>query len=222
MKNLIKEDTATYRLAEVGANALTNRELIALIMGCDKTKDGLEKAGQIMQSVDHSISGLARLSVFELQNIGCSTIEATRIRAAFNLQQRKAEEMIKDKKKVGSSKDVFNMMDHLSDLDVEHFYSIYLDRANKVQVVHKISEGGVTGTIVDPRLIFKRAMEVKCSGIVLCHNHPSGNPQPSDADVSLTKKIKEGARLLDVQVLDHIIIAGNGYFSFADEGRMNG
>lgn len=220
MKNLIKEDMPTYRLASVGANALTNRELIALIMGCDKTQGGIEKAGQIMDMADQSISKLARFSVFQLQNMGCSVIEATRIVAAFNMLQRKSEEMVRDKKKIGNSRDIFELMAHLGDLEVEHFYAIYLNRANKIQVVHKISESGITGTVVDPRLIFERAISVKCSAIILCHNHPSGNTQPSEADLILTRKIKEGAKLFDVQVLDHVIVAGNNYFSFADEGRI--
>ncbi len=143
----------------------------------------------------------------------------------FNSQEFKAmkelvrREGAKDLKKISRSSDAFELLKFLADLDHEQFWCIYLNRANQVQKVEFVSKGGTTGTVVDVQVILKEAILLKSNGIILAHNHPSGNLRPSDADVKITSKIKEAAKFIDVQIYDHVIIGGNlqGYYSFADE-----
>jgi DNA repair protein RadC len=122
---------------------------------------------------------------------------------------------------IRSSADVFTLMaTYVEDLQHEEFWVVYMNRANRVEKIEKISQGGVSGTVTDVRLIVKRGIELLASGMILCHNHPSGNTSPSDSDIRITQKIKEAASLFDMQVLDHIIVSGKDYYSFADSGVL--
>ncbi len=147
--------------------------------------------------------------------------KAVTIAAAMELGKRRREEKAAEKKKITDSEDVHDhMYGNLADLPHEEFWILMLDRANQVIGKSLVSRGGVNGTIADPRLIFKQAVERLASSLVLCHNHPSGNLQPSKADRDLTQKLKKAGEVLDIPVLDHLILAGAGYYSFADEGEL--
>jgi DNA repair protein RadC len=151
---------------------------------------------------------------------GLGRVKAVTICAALELGRRRREsEAILEK--IANSRDAAAIMQpHLADLSHEEFWVILLNRANKVITRKNISVGGTSGTVVDAKIIFKEAIQARCSGIILCHNHPSGNNKPSEADIQLTRKLKEGALQLDLAILDHIIIAGSSFFSFADEGLL--
>jgi DNA repair protein RadC len=152
---------------------------------------------------------------------GIGEAKAITIAAALELGRRRKESEPDEKPKIASSADVFdNIKAELMDIPHEEFWVLLLNRANRVTKKKQISLGGVAGTVADPKIIFKLALEELASGIILAHNHPSGNLTPSQADTDLTKKLREGGKLLDVQVLDHLIIAGKKYFSFADEGLL--
>jgi DNA repair protein RadC len=152
---------------------------------------------------------------------GIGEARAITIVAALELGRRRKNLEQESKPKITGSKDAFELLKaDLMDLPHEEFWVILLNRANRVTRKHQVSQGGVAGTVADPKIIFKTALEELASGIILAHNHPSGNLTASQADLELTRKLKEGGKLLEIQVLDHLIIAGQKYFSFADEGML--
>jgi DNA repair protein RadC len=147
--------------------------------------------------------------------------KASAIVCAIELGRRKANESRGKKQKITSSHDAYDIMrSHLQDLPHEEFWVILLNRSNQVLKVERISQGGVAGTVADPKLIFKKALDLLASAMILAHNHPSGNLKPSQADIQLTKKMKQGGEMLEISVLDHIIYTDEGYYSFNDEGMM--
>lgn len=223
IKAWAEADRPREKLMNLGRHNLTDSELLAiLIRNGSREESAVELARKILQEAQNDLTRLSRMSVSDLSNFkGMGEVKAITIVAALELGRRRRQAEAGVSPKIGSSKDAAELFAPvLSDLMYEEFWVLLLNRANHIITRHQVSKGGVTGTVVDPRIIFKKAVEVMASGIILCHNHPSGNRQPSDADLSLTKKLKEGGRLLDIQVLDHIIIAGEDYYSFADEGRM--
>lgn len=221
-KNLFQEtEQASYLIENTGTGAVNDAGIIAAIIREDKTEEGLNKCRKLLGSVNHDLSQLVRLSIFNFVEMGLSRNQAARIIAAIELGRRRQTSEAAKVAKISSSKDAADMLKPLlSDLQHEEFFAIYLNRANKVIKIQLISKGGVTGTVVDPKIVFKYAIECHACGIILAHNHPSGNTLPSDADKSLTKKIAGAGTMLDIQVLDHLIIAGDNYLSFADDSLM--
>ena len=223
IKNWQNDDRPREKLLLKGKQALSNAELIAILIGSGNTKESaVELAQRIMQSVDNNLINLSKLSIKDLMSFnGIGEAKAITIVGAMELGRRRREEEVKEKKKIGSSKDVFEIFQpNLADSPFEEFWILLVNRANKIIGKYQISQGGVSGTIADPKRIFHLALENLASGIILCHNHPSGNIQPSTQDIKLTKKINEGAKLLEINLLDHIIIGDENYYSFADNGMM--
>jgi DNA repair protein RadC len=152
---------------------------------------------------------------------GIGEAKAINIMAALELGRRRKLSEVIEKGKIGSSRDVYDLFQPLiGDIPHEEFWILYLNRSNKIIDRYKLSQGGVSGTVIDVRMILKDAVQKLASSLILCHNHPSGNLSPSEADRQITRKLKEAATLMDMQVLDHLIITDSGYFSFADEGML--
>jgi DNA repair protein RadC len=223
IKNWSPEDRPREKLLLKGKSALSDAELIAILLGTGTTtSSAVELAKKLLQSSNNDLHALATQTVKELTKIkGIGEAKAITIVAAMELGRRRKDLDVLDKPKITGSRDVYELMkSELLDIPHEEFWIILLNRANRVIKKVQISQGGVAGTVADPKIIFKVALEELCSGIILAHNHPSGNLTASQADIELTKKLKAGAKLLEMQVLDHIIIGAQKYFSFADEGLI--
>jgi DNA repair protein RadC len=206
-----------------GATSLSNSELIAiLINNGSKNKTAVELAKDILKLGRDNLNELGKLSLADFQQIkGIGKAKAIIIAAALELGRRRQAAAILEKITIRSSKDLAEYLRvHLKDLSHEVFAVVFLNQANKIKHFQVISQGGITATVADPRVILKIALSADATSIVLCHNHPSGNLQPSHADEELTKKIKEAASYLDIKLIDHIIVSEEGYYSFADEGRL--
>lgn len=223
IKSWAAEDRPREKLVLKGKAALSDAELIAILLGTGTSKlSAVDLAKNILQAVNNDLNELARLTVKDLMKVkGIGEAKAITIISALELGRRRKDFQAEEKPKIGGSADAFEILKaDLLDIPHEAFWIILLNRANRVIKKHQISQGGVTGTVADPKLIFKVAVEELACGIILAHNHPSGNLTASQADIDLTKKLKESGKLLDIQILDHIIIAGKKYFSFADEGLL--
>lgn len=224
IKNWSPEDQPREKLLLKGAETLSNVELLAiLINNGNKTNTALEIALLLMQNVHNNLQGLTNLSVAEMLNFqinGLGKSKAVMIAAALELGVRR-NMALKKKSTIKQSSDVAAYLQaELGHKQMESFVVVYLNRANHIIRQEIISEGGITGTVADPRIILKKALDHHAVSIILCHNHPSGNLKPSKADELLTNKIKNAAAFLDIQVMDHIIVSEEGYYSFADEGLM--
>ncbi len=223
IKQWSEDDRPREKMLIKGKNALSNAELIAILLGSGNRKEtAVDLAKRILEMASNNLIELSRMSVQSLQKInGIGAVKALNIIAAMELGNRRRSEDALKKEKITSSKDVFEIMHgNLADAPYEEFWILLLNRANRLIRKINISEGGISGTVADPKKIFKMALEYHGSSIILCHNHPSGNHKPSEADIRLTKKMKEAGNLLDLPVLDHIIIGHDKYFSFADEGML--
>ena len=223
IKQWAAEDRPREKLILKGKATLSDAELIAILLGTGTASmSAVDVAKNILQTVDNDLNELARLTVKDLTKIkGIGEAKAITIVSALELGRRRKEITTEEKPKITGSKDIYELLKaELLDIPHEAFWIVLLNRANRVIKKHQISQGGVAGTVADPKLIFKIALEELASGIVLAHNHPSGNLNASQADIDLTKKLKESGKLLEIQVLDHLIIAGKKYMSFADEGLM--
>jgi DNA repair protein RadC len=223
IKSWSAEDRPREKLILKGKSALTNAELIAILLGSGtQTVSAVELARTVLQNSGNDLNDLARLTVRDLIKIkGIGQVKALTIVAALELGRRRKELEQEEKPKVTSSRDAFDILKQdLLDIPHEEFWVLLLNRANRVIRKHQISQGGVSGTVADPKIIFKSALEELASGIILAHNHPSGNLTASQADIDLTRKLKDAGKLLEIQVLDHVIIAGQKYYSFADEGML--
>ena len=223
IKQWSEDDRPREKLILKGKVVLSNAELLAVIIGSGNQKESaVDIAKSILENVNQNLTELSRLSVNELKrNGGIGTAKAVTIIAALELGNRKRVQDAMIREKISSSRDVFELFHpDLSEANYEAFWILLLNRANRVIRKMSISEGGISGTVADPKKIFKMALEFNASSVILCHNHPSGNIQPSEADIKLTHKMKEAGVLLDLPVLDHLVIGGNAYYSFADEGMM--
>lgn len=223
IKAWAEDDQPREKLMNKGKASLSDAELIAILIGMG-TRDlsAVELAKLILQSTGNNLNELAKRSVPELMKFkGIGEAKAISIVAAMELARRRKETEEIKRTKITYSKDAYNLLKpYLLDLDHEQFWMICLNRNQEVIKIIQISTGGLTGTIADPKIIFKLALEQLSNGIILSHNHPSGNLQPSEADLRLTKTLKEGARLLDITLCDHIIFTNNGYYSFADQSTL--
>jgi DNA repair protein RadC len=217
------EDRPREKLLSKGISALTDAELIAIIIRAGtKDESAVELSKRILNSVHNNLNELGKLTVDDLLKYnGIGEAKAISILAALELgRRRKNTESVK-REKISSSRDIYDIFHPLlADLPNEEFWIILLNRSNKIIERQKISQGGISGTVTDIRIILKTALEKLASSVILCHNHPSGNPKPSDADISLTQKIKESGKIMDISILDHIIITDGTYYSFADEGLI--
>lgn len=223
LKNLVGRTKVQEKLLLQGRRALSEIELIALILNSSaKCNLSIDSAVKILNYCENNLQELARLSIEELLSIeGISISQAMSLSAAFELANRKNVPQDFKKHRIKSSGDAFRLFGaYFEDLDHEMFYVSYLNRANGVIRCEMLSKGGLTGTVVDIKLIMNRALLLKSSGILLAHNHPSGNLQPSSEDKEITHKIKEGCKLFDIQLIDHLILGNTEYFSFADEGIL--
>lgn len=223
LKAWAEADRPREKLLNQGKHTLTDSELFAiLIRSGSRNETAVELSKRILNEVNNDLGTLSRLTVKELSKYkGMGQVKAITVIAALELGIRRRQAEAIQKGKIGKSADVASILQpSLADLTTEEFWILMLDRANQIIRKINISKGGTSGTVVDPKIIFKMAFEHNASGIILCHNHPSGNPKPSDADIRLTKNIREAGDMLEIKVLDHIIIAGLTYFSFADEGMM--
>lgn len=223
IKSWSPEDRPREKLLLKGTSALSDAELIAILLGSGTAKlSAVDVAKKVLAHVDHNLDNLAKLSVKELMKAkGIGEAKAISIVAAMELGRRRKEQSPEEKPKLESSLAVFNMIKaDLQDLTHEEFWVLLLNRSNRFIKKKRVSEGGVSGTVADPKIIFKLALDELASGIILAHNHPSKNLKPSDSDLNLTKKLKEAGKLLEIAVLDHIIVAGHQYFSFTDEGLI--
>lgn len=223
IKQWAEDDRPREKMLLKGINALSDAELIAILIATGtKEESAVDLGKKILALTQNNLNKLGKLSLNDLQKIkGIGQAKAITIAAALELGRRRKHEEPQTEQFIKTSKQAFDLIEaKMVDLSYEEFWVIYLARNNKLLAVKKISEGGVSGTVVDPKIIFKHALELLASVIILSHNHPSGNLNPSHADIVLTKKIIRGAKALDIDVADHIIIGQNNFFSFSDENLM--
>lgn len=223
IKDWNEEDRPREKLLQRGETALTDAELLAILLGTgNREETAVALARRILRDVDDSLSALARKSITEFQQYkGIGAAKAVTLMAALELGRRRRAEHANKQTKIRSSKDVFNRMQPiLSDLPHEEFWVLYLNNANVVLHSEKHTQGGLTGTLVDSRIVLKQALLLGAVALILVHNHPSGTLVASQSDKALTKKMQNAARTLDIKVLDHLIVTEKAYFSFADENML--
>ena len=217
------EDRPREKLLSKGITSLSNAELIAILIrsGGPETS-AVELARQVLRASENNLQELGKRSVNDLlKHNGIGPVKAISIVAALELGRRRKHSELKEKVRISGSRDVYSLFHPMiSDLSHEEFWVLILNRSNKVIDKTRISQGGISGTVIDVRLILKNALDRLASSLILCHNHPSGNLKPSESDINITRKISEASRTMDIQLLDHIIIADNSYFSFSDEGMI--
>lgn len=219
IKNWSNDDKPREKLAKKGRSVLTDAELIAILIGSgSRNESAVELAKRILASVDNNLNNLGKLSIKQLMNFkGIGEAKAVSIIAAVELGRRRGGEESLQVTKIGDSKDAFYILQPIvGDLEHEEFWVIYVNNANTVLHKAQLSKGGLTGTLVDVRIILKQALELAAVGLILAHNHPSGTLKPSQADIMITEKVKNAANALDIQVLDHLIITQKEYYSFAE------
>lgn len=221
-RELVGEDSPNYKLLASGKNSLSDPELLSIIINGNVNKtEQIDKCRDLLKSVDYNLRQLAKLTYSDLIGLGLTKTQAQRLMVSFTFGSRFAESEVMAIDKITNSNDVFNIAKGLycnGTQPYESFYILLLNKACKVIKKVCISEGGVSGTVVDPKKVFKIALDAHASSLILIHNHPSGNIQPSDADQRITKRIKDCGMLFDMPVLDHVIIGEDKYYSFADEG----
>lgn len=221
IKSWAEEDRPREKLLDKGRHVLTEAELIAILIGSgNKNETAVELSKRILSNTGNNLNELGKLNVTDLTKFkGIGEAKAISIIAALELGRRRKETEAAKREKIITSKDVFEIMKpSMMDLPHEEFWLLMLNRASDVIKKELISRGGVSGTVVDAKIIFKTAVEQYASSIIICHNHPSGNLKPSDADIRLTKNIKEAGKIMEISLLDHLIISDKGFYSFADEG----
>ncbi|PRZ21076.1 RadC family protein [Flavobacterium granuli] len=219
--NWSEDDKPREKLMLKGKSALSDAELIAILIGSgSRNESAVDLSKRILASVDHNLNSLGKLSVSQLMQFkGIGEAKAISIIAAMELGRRRRAEEAVELIKITSSKMIFEIMQPLiGELPHEEFWIVYLNNSNKILSKSQLSKGGITGTLVDVRLVFKNAFEMGATALILCHNHPSGTLVPSDADKQITKKLKSAGESLEIKVLDHLIVTENNYFSFVDEG----
>jgi DNA repair protein RadC len=217
------EDRPREKLLEKGVSGLTDAELLAILINSGtKEKSAVDLGREILGIADNNLNSLGKLSISDLKKFhGIGTARAVTITAALELGRRRKLTEVREIPQIKCSKDVAEIFQPLlSDLAHEEFWILFLNRSNKVINRMKLSQGGVSGTVTDVRLVMKKAIEYLASGIIVCHNHPSGNLSPSESDTKITQKIKEAGNLMDIQLLDHLIISDRDYYSFADNGIL--
>jgi DNA repair protein RadC len=217
------EDRPREKLLQKGISSLSDAELLAILI-CSGTreKSAVDLGREILGIVNNNLNSLGKLTINDLKKLhGIGTARAVTITAALELGRRRKLAEVPEVLQIKCSKDVAEIFQPLlSDLVHEEFWILFLNRSNKVIDRMKLSQGGISGTVTDVRMVMKKAIEYLASGIIVCHNHPSGNLNPSESDTRITQKIKEAGNLMDIQLLDHLIISDKDYYSFADNGLL--
>ncbi len=224
IKSWSEDDRPREKLILKGKAALSDAELLAILINSGTKKhSALDLAKLILQKANHDLNALSKLTLADLTVFdGIGEARAITILSALELGRRRKEQNSTAKPILITSKEAYQFMQaHLLDLVHEEFWVIFMGRGGRVLSVQQVSVGGINGTVADPRIIFKRALELAgCTGIILTHNHPSGNPKPSQEDIRLTKAMKAAGEFLQIFVLDHLIFCDEGYYSFADEATL--
>ncbi len=217
------DDRPREKLIQKGPDALSVVELLAILIGTgNKTNSAVDLAKQVLQHSDQQLTVLGRKSIQELARIkGIGTAKAVSLIAAMEISRRREAEQPAERPRIQSSTDAARLIQPLlADLNYETFYVLHLSRNNTLIKTEQVSKGGVSGTVVDAKIIFKSAIDALASGIILCHNHPSGNLQPSNEDLQITQQLVQAGKLLGITIYDHLIVSYKGFFSFADEGYI--
>lgn len=217
------EDRPREKLAMKGTSSLSDAELLAILISSGtRNKSAVDLGRELLSLVNNNLNSLGKLSIADLKKIrGIGQARAVIIAAALELGRRRKLAEIPAARQIKCSKDAAEIFQPvLGDLSHEEFWILYLNRSNKVIEKMKLSHGGISGTVTDVRLVMKRAVECLASGIIVCHNHPSGNTNPSESDNKITRKIREAGNLMDIQLLDHLIVTEKDYYSYADNGML--
>lgn len=224
IKEWALEDRPREKLLYKGLSSLSDAELLAILIGSGSAKESaVELSKKILRDCKNNLNALGKKTINDLKANyhGIGDAKAISIVASLELGRRRKLQEGEERSKITGSHDVYDLMEPLlGDLPHEEFWVLMLNRSNKVIGKNKVSQGGISGTVIDVRLILKSAIDHLASSIILCHNHPSGNKQPSEADNKITNKMSEAGRIMDIPVLDHIIVTDNAYFSYADEGML--
>ena len=223
IKSWAEDDRPREKLISKGRQALSDSELLAILLASGSREEtAVQLAQRILKENKNSINELAKLQLNDLKKFkGVGEAKAVTIAAALEIGRRRTDESGEEKIKISASKHAYSILkSKLSDLPHEEFWVLFMSRSNSVIKTECISKGGISGTVVDIRLILKPAIECLASSIILAHNHPSGNLKASQEDINLTKKTKEAAKLMDISLQDHLIIGDQAYLSFADEGML--
>lgn len=223
LKFLAEDDRPREKFLQKGKNSLSDSELLAIIMGSGNREESvIELARKILASVHNNWHQLSLLSVKDLMKFkGIGEAKAISIITALEIGRRRAGQEIPERSVIGNSHDAYSILkNQLSDLRTEEFWAIFLNNSNKVIHTSQLTQGGISQSIVDVRVLFKTALEHFSTGVIIAHNHPSGSLKPSKEDINITQKIKEAGSVLSIQLLDHIIITQDSYFSFSDTGLL--
>jgi len=223
IKNWKEDDRPREKLVQKGKSSLSDAELIAILIGSgNREESAVHLAKRILTFTNNNLNELAKLTVNNLSEFkGIGEAKAIAIITALELGRRRRLEEALEKPKIASSKAVFEIMQPIiGELSHEEFWVLYLNNSNKIIYKNQLSSGGITGTLVDVRILFKKALELSSVAIILCHNHPSGSLKPSNSDLEITKKIQEAGKSLDIKILDHLLITEKAYFSFADSNLL--
>ncbi len=217
------EDRPREKLLKSGVQTLSNAELLAILIGSGtREANAVELARNLLSKVNNNLYELGKLKVTEITRVkGIGNARAITILAAVELGSRRSNSYREERVQIRNSQSAFEILyPVLGEIEHEEFWIIILNRAHKVLGKVKISQGGLTGTVIDTRMILKHVIDHRATSLIIAHNHPSGNRSPSEADIQITKKIREAAKIMDITLLDHIVIAGREYLSFADEGML--
>lgn len=217
------EDRPREKLLVRGISALSDAELLAiLIHSGSREATAVELSQKILRSVQNNLNELGKQTVRDLQKFkGMGQAKAIAVVAAMELGKRRTSTAVIEKKQILKSADIFELLGpHLGDLPYEEFWVLFLNRSNRLIEKQKISQGGISGTVTDVRIILRYAIELQASSMIVCHNHPSGGLKPSQSDIDITKKLAEAGKIMDVKLLDHLIVTDTSFFSFADEGML--
>lgn len=223
IKNWSVEDRPREKMLKQGIQNLSNTELLALIIGSGTREiNAVELSRMILSSAKNNLNELGKMNIEELVRIkGIGIAKAITLVAALELGSRKGKSYSDEKVVIKNSQTAFDILHtKMGNLEHEEFWILIMNRAHKVLDTMKISQGGITGTVIDTRMILKFAIDKRATSLIVSHNHPSGNKKPSEADINITRKIKNAAALMDITLLDHIIVTDHSYFSFADEGLL--
>ena len=223
IKSWAEEDRPREKMMLKGKHVLSDAELLAILISSGNAEESaVELSKRILAGAENNLNELSRMSVHDLMKYkGIGSAKAIAIAAALELGRRRKEAEAVRRDVIVSSHDAFLIFQPLlGDNHHEEFWVLFLNRANRVTGKQQISSGGMAGTVVDPKLVFKSALDAKASGIILCHNHPSGNTKPSQQDIDLTKKMVSAGKVLEISVLDHLIVTQQSFYSFADEGQL--
>lgn len=223
IKHWADDDKPREKLVQKGRSVLSDAELVAILIGSgNRRESAVELSKRILASVNHNLNELGKLSVNQLKQFkGIGEAKAVSIAAALEVGRRRRGDDAEKIYRISSSKDAFELLYPLmGELEHEEFWIVYLNNSNKVIHKSQLSKGGITGTLVDVRLVLKQALDLGAVGILLAHNHPSGTIKPSTADKQITRKLQKAGEALDIKVLDHLILAQHNYLSFADKGIL--